>query len=364
MRHGRQFLRAGVPLAGVLIVAGSLFASGNSVASASSSGQPSLKSLKGQTLVVTSWGGVWTQDEQKYLYGPFTKATGIKVDVVVNGSDPSIPAMLQETTHNVTIDLVEDLNIPVMVNKGEVQQFPSWLLQSFKKYLVPDSYAKNYLEYGATADIIACNPAVMKKCPLTPAEFFNVKDYPGPRAIVNDPTEAIPMALEALGVPSSQLGGALNLSKAMKELQKIKPDISVWTTSGSQQQQLLTDKSVGAEIMWNGRAFVVQQTIPKLIISWSGATVEEPQGVLVPKGAPDPQVAYAYFNWLGENPADQAKWVEAITYPLPGKAVASLLPAKVLAALPIGKKVTITNGSWISKNETLLANTWQSFLGG
>jgi putative spermidine/putrescine transport system substrate-binding protein len=204
----------------------------------------------------------------------------------------------------------------------------------------------------------------MKKCPLTPAEFFDVKDYPGPRAIVNDPTEAIPMALEAVGVPSSQLGGALDISKAMKELKKIKSSISSWPSSGSQMQQLLTDKSVGAEIMWNGRAFVVQQTIPKLIISWSGSVMAEPEGYIVPKGAPDPQVAFAFLNWLAEHPANQAKWTDTMTYPMPAKNLNALIPANVAAALPVGKKVTITSNLWFSKNETLLGNTWQGFLGG
>jgi spermidine/putrescine-binding protein len=116
MNYGGRISKAGVLLAGVLLLAGSLFTGGSSVASASSNGQPSLKSLKGQTLVVTTWGGVWTQAEQKDLWGPFTKATGIKVQAVVNGSDPAIPAMLGEQTNNVTVDLVEPLNPAVMIN--------------------------------------------------------------------------------------------------------------------------------------------------------------------------------------------------------------------------------------------------------
>jgi putative spermidine/putrescine transport system substrate-binding protein len=363
VKIGKQLLKMGVPLAGVLMVAGSLFANGVDVAGASSSGQPSLKSLKGQTIVEASWGGVYTQAEKKDLWDPFTKATGIKVEAVINGSDPSIPAILGEQTHNQTIDLVTPLNPAIMISKGEIQQFPSWLLATFKKYLRPTAYTKNYMEASDTSTVIACNPAVMKKCPLTPAEFFNVKEYPGPRAIVNDPTEAIPMALEALGVPSDQLGGALNVSKAMKELKKIKPYISSWPDSGSQQQQLLTDKSVGAEIMWNGRAFVVQQTIPKLIISWSGALLPEPQGYIVTKHAPNLQATFAYFAWLAEHPKNQAKWVETMTYPMPAKNLNSYLPANIAAALPVGKKVTITSNLWDAQNETLLANTWQSFLG-
>ena len=130
MRYRKRLLSAGT-----LLVAGSLLTMGMSVSAGASSGPPSLKSLKGQTLVVTSWGGVWTQYEQKDLYTPFTKDTGIKVQVVVNGSDPSIPAMLEESTGNVSIDMVEPLNPAVMIGKGDNIPFPSWLLKVF----APDS---------------------------------------------------------------------------------------------------------------------------------------------------------------------------------------------------------------------------------
>ncbi len=323
-------------------------ASGGGSTSPSSGGPPRLASLKGQTLVMTSWGGVWTQDEQKYLFGPFTKDTGIKVQTVINGSDPAIPSILQEQQGNVSIDISESLNPVVLFNKNDAQSFPHWLTAAFRKDFRPNSYSSNYVDIGDTATVIACNPAVMKKCPLTPAEFFDPKDYPGPRAIVNDPTEAMPMALEAAGVPANKLF-PLNVKAALTELGKIKPYISVWPSSGSQQQQVLIDKQVGAEIMWNGRAYVVQQqNIHNLKISWSGALLPEPNGFVVLKGAPQAEAAFEYFYWLAQHPENQAEWTKAITYPTPAKTLASLLPKAVAAALPVGQKVTITNQFWFA----------------
>jgi spermidine/putrescine-binding protein len=245
MRYGRQSLKADT-----VVVAGSLITLGMSSAGAASNSQPRLKSLKGQTLVIMSWGAAWTQAEQKYPWGLFTESTGIKVQSVINGSDPSIPATPQEATSNISIDLVEPLDPAMMINRGETQHFPSWLQSSFKFSPRPTTYTKNYVQAGGTATIVACNPAVMKKCPPTPAEFFDVKNYP---------TEANPTVLEALGQTSSQLAGALDMPKAMKELQKIKGNISSWPNSVSRMQQLFLDKLVGAEIMWNGRASILQQ---------------------------------------------------------------------------------------------------------
>lgn len=337
--------------------------SGGSAAAVSSNAPPSLKSLKGSTLVVTTWGGVWTQYEQKYLFGPFTKDTGIKVQTVTNGSDPAIPSILQEQQNNVSIDISESLNPVVLFNKNDVQNFPAWLIAAFKKDLRPGSYTTKSVDIGDTATVIACNPAVMKKCPLTPAEFFNPKAYPGPRAIVNDPSEAIPMALEAAGVPHTKLF-PLDVQKGLSELQKLKPYVSTWPSSGSQQQQVLIDKQVGAEIMWNGRAYVVQQqNIHNLKISWSGALLPEPNGFTVLKGAPNTAAAFEYFYWLAQHPKNQAEWAGALTYPMPAKNLDSYLPKAVAAALPVGQKVTITSQYWFANHLSDLESSWQGFLG-
>jgi putative spermidine/putrescine transport system substrate-binding protein len=350
-------------LVAVALAACSSSSSGSSGSASASSGPPSLASLKGSTLVITTWGGVWTQDEQKYLYGPFTKDTGINVRLVTNGSDPSIPAILQEQQNNVSIDIAEPLNPVVMLNKGYAQTFPHWLQAEFAKYLRPGAYTTRSIDIGDTASVIACNPAVMKKCPLTPAEFFDPKAYPGPRAIVDDPTEALPMALEALGVPGNKLF-PLNIPRAMAELKMIKPYISVWPSSGSQQQQVLIDKQVGAAIMWNGRAYVVrQQSIPALKISWSGALLPEPNGFVVLKNAPNAAAAFEYFSWLAQHPKNQAEWTNAITYPTPAKNLDSYLPQAIKSALPVGQKVTITSNYWFAANLNTLEQTWQSFLG-
>ena len=130
----------------------------SSVGAQSSNGPPNRKSLKGTRLVVASWGSVWTQDEQKYLFGPFTKDTGIKVQVVMNGSDPAIPSILQEQQNNVSIDISESLNPVVLFKKNDVQQFPAWLIVAFKKDLRSGSYTSKSVDIGDTATVIACNP--------------------------------------------------------------------------------------------------------------------------------------------------------------------------------------------------------------
>jgi putative spermidine/putrescine transport system substrate-binding protein len=349
---------------GVLLAACGSSSGGSSSSAGSSATKPSLSSLKGQTITVTSWGGVWTDDEVKYLFTPFTADTGIKVKVVINGSDPAVPAILQEQQNNVSIDIAESLNPVVLLNKDYAQNFPAWLKAEFAQGFEPGSYTDNTVAAGDTATVIACNPAVMAKCPTNPQEFFDTKNFPGPRAIVNDPDEALPMALEADGVQGSQLF-PLDIKRGIDKLKTIKSSVSVWPSSGSQQQQVLIDKQVGAEIMWNGRAFVVQQqNIPNLQISWNGALLPQPSGFVVLKHAPHAQAAFAYFSWMAAHPQNQAQWSAALTYPMPAKGLEKLVPAAVAAALPNGKQgVTKTDNKWFADNSKALEQAWQAFLG-
>jgi spermidine/putrescine-binding protein len=333
-------------------------------AARTASGPPDLSSFKGRTLVVTSWGGVWTQLEQKDLYGPFEKATGVHVKIVVNGSDPAIPAILSAQQGKENVDLAEPLNPAELIDKNLASTFPSWLTTTFKQTLSPGRYTSQTFDAGDTATVIACNPAVMKKCPTTPAQFWDTKDYPGPRAIVDDPFEAMPMALEAAGVNPKKMF-PLDINTAIEWLKKIKPDVSVWPSSGSQQQQVLIDKQVGAEIMWNGRAFVVkQQNIPGLVVSWKGSLLPEPNGYVVPANAPDADVAYAYLYWLSLHPKNQAAWTIGISYPMPTKQLAKLVPKSVADALPLPSRISVTtDNEWFAQHETDVEHAWQSFLG-
>jgi spermidine/putrescine-binding protein len=136
--------------AALLVACGSSSGGSGSKSAAGSSAKPDVSTLKGQTMTITSWGGVWTDSEQKFLFTPFTQDTGIKVKVVVNGSDPAVPAILQEQQGNVSIDISESLNPVVMLNKGYAQNFPSWLMTEFASEFAPGAYTANTVETRVT----------------------------------------------------------------------------------------------------------------------------------------------------------------------------------------------------------------------
>jgi spermidine/putrescine-binding protein len=338
-------------------------APGGSASAVAVSDIPGWSSLKGKTLVEGNWGGALDTAEQK-MTTPFGKAAGVTVKFTDSGTGPEALGILQEQNHDVSLDIVSGAT-PQSELGGDLAPFPSWLKAIFAKYMVAGSWDNYILNSGQTADLIACNPAVMKKCPQNLQQFWDVKDFPGPRAVDGtSPTLMMPMAEEEAGVPKDKLW-PLNVSLAVKSLQQLKPNVQVFTSSGSQMEQVLDDKEVGAEILWNGRAYVVKHSqIPNLQLIWSGCQVSGIGGYGVLKDAPDKDVAFAYLGYMAEHPELQAQYVEAIDYPTPAKNLLSLLPKDVAAALPTGQNCAVEDATWYTKNSKSIEQAWQQFLTG
>lgn len=359
-----------VLIAGVMALAACGGSSGGGSGSGGSGDKlskvPALDSLKGRKLVISTWGGVWTDTTKKYLTDPFAKDTGVNVQFVVNGNDTVAPALLQVQNHNVQIDLIDGGAVAPLVINNAAQKFPADL----KATLTAASSSGDVTDYvwggyGTTATMIACNPKVVQKCPTNAKEFWDTTNFPGPRAISSVPESAMAFALLADGVQAGQMD-SLDIDRAIKKLKEIKPHVKVWTTSGSQQQQVISDGEVGIEYMWNGRAYVVKSTTVKdLVMNWGDSTYQaDSEGFAIPKGAPNADVAFAFLSWVAAHPQNQAQWTNVLTYPTPTKDLATLVTPQVAAALPSADRTTNLNGIWLAQHSADIKKAWQQFLTG
>jgi len=319
-------------------------------------------SLKGRTLNVVTWGGVWTDATKKYFLEPFAAETGVKVNYTISGTDPTSTVLLQEQQGSVQIDLTDSSSAGVLEEKGFMEHFPDELMQAIKQTSRPDAFGDYYLELGSTATLIVCNPELIKKCPSNAKEFWDVKGFPGDRAVATTYSSAMAFALMADGVPKDQLF-PMDVERSIKKLKELKPHVKTWPSSGAQQQQVMIDKEVGMSFMWNGRAFVVKRdNMPNLILNWGDSTLTTGNGWAVPKGAPNKDVAFAAIKWVAEHPEAQAKWSEALTYPTPTKDLLTLVPKDIADALPGAHDPAVIPGLALAKQADEMRKAWQNFL--
>ena len=320
--------------------------------------------ISGSKLTISTWGGSWTEATETHFGKPFSEETGVEIEYVPTSSTPTAPALLQEQSGNVTFDIVESENMLVLRERGFLTEFPQDLQDVFTETMRSDAFSPHHIQLGGSAVVIACNPALMERCPTTPAEFFDVEGFPGPRAILNRASDAIAIALLADGVAPEDLY-PLDIDRAIAKLKEIKPHVDVFPSSGDEQERAMIDEEAGAALMWNGRAHIVKkETIPDLELHWDGSIVSQAGGQVILRGAPNKDAAFAYFRWIAEHPEAQAGWSEELTYSTPTKELQELLPADVAEALPFAHDPIVEDAAYINENLDELEEGWQSFLAG
>ncbi|MER9670648.1 extracellular solute-binding protein [Mesorhizobium sp. M0203] len=88
--------------------------------------------------------------------------------------------------------------------------------------------------------------------PKTLADFWNVKKYPGRRALYDGPQETLEVARMADGITIDQLY-PIDMDKAFAKLREIKSDITVWYTTGQQQIDLIRNGEIDLLYGWQVR---------------------------------------------------------------------------------------------------------------
>lgn len=326
-------------------------------------------------LVVASWGGAWTEYANKYFFEPFTKDTGIKVVVDTPGGGFAAQVRAQQQAGSVKWDILDgpgsDASALALV-AGYGAKYPTSLVNKLKPLVRPGMLRPTpsnvyWLMYGQTSIVLACNPDMVKRCPKTPAQFWDVKQFPGTRGIAGyNAYEPMAYALMADGVAPDKLF-PMDISRAMAKLRQIKPHVSVWPNSPSECQQVLADKEVGMAYCPNGRAFVVkQEVLPKLQISWNGA-VNADEGWIVLKDAPHRSAAFKFVEWFAEHPKAQVQWTNKLSYMTPTNKLSSLVSPKVAPFLYTAHKddnVAQLDGVSIAENLDPIAQAWKGFRTG
>lgn len=112
-----------------------------------------------------------------------------------------------------------------------------------KEWISINSYS---VVLGYRTDTYGDNP------PKNWVDFWNVKDFPGRRALGVYPQEMMEIGILGSGVAKEDVY-PLDIDKAIASLEKIQPHIDVWWTSGAQSAQLIADGEVDMLAIWGSR---------------------------------------------------------------------------------------------------------------
>jgi putative spermidine/putrescine transport system substrate-binding protein len=189
--------------------------------------------------------------------------------------------------------------------------------------------------------------------PKSWAEWWDVKKFPGARSMRNHPTDNLEFALIADGVPKDKLY-PLDLERAFRKLDQIKPHVTAWWSTGAQPAQFLLDKEVVLATGWNGRFYDLIKKGGPIGIEWNEGALKQGSFV-IPKGA---KHQYWAQKFLAEMALAQQQAIYASELGYPGLNLESLkyVDAKVTEYLPTNEKY-LAKQFWID-------DAWYAEYGG
>jgi putative spermidine/putrescine transport system substrate-binding protein len=279
---------------------------------------PALAQLKATEIVVANSGGDYVRGFYEAFGVPFEKAhSGVKV--VVDGTLPSsakIKAMVE--AKNTTWDVC-DRNLAAAQELGQ-----QGLLEDIDYSIVDKSKIRpeHVARWGCAsymfANVIAYQTdAFGGRKPMTWKDFWNVKDFPGKRALRKHIDGQLEAALLADGADPKKLY-PIDMKRALDKIKEIKPHCIFWS-SGAEAQQLLRDLEVTMCNIWNHRAAVTRRETNQRVDFHFNEGIAWVASWIVPKGNPagkdvfhfiraaqEPERQLALFKLVGNGPTNPA----------------------------------------------------------
>jgi putative spermidine/putrescine transport system substrate-binding protein len=325
-------------------------------------------------LTYVAYGGEYGFALLEAFVRPFEHETGIKVNFDESGPSPAkIKAMVE--SGNVQWDVVdgegswlirlsrEDLLEELDYSTIDVAEIRADSVEPYRPYGVSKQDYSFVLGYNT--DALSPEQVPGLESGETWKEFWDVDRFPGRRGlqplILNGLLE---FALLADGVSEEKLY-PVDVDRAFASLDKIKPDIALWSQNQTQSSQVLVNQELDMCEVTSGRVPVLKR---------EGAPVDQhynqgcilPNPLFMPKGAPNKENAMRFIDFCLQA-KNQANLSELIPYgPTNPKAFDLIDPklAPLINSFPknLQKQFRVSD-DWWADNEDQMYEQFATWLG-
>jgi putative spermidine/putrescine transport system substrate-binding protein len=321
-------------------------------------------SQAGVTLTVADPGGPYGPAFRKAFYDPFERASGIKVVNVARESEPTaqFKAIVEAKSYIWDVSILTLSARDILLKQHLLE--PINLETKDTQGLLPDAISTHWLG----TDVVSTNFAFRKDKvrgagPNSWADFWDVKRFPGRRALRSNPIDTLEQALLADGVPLDKLY-PLDVDRAFRSLDRIKPHVAVWWTSGAQATQLIQSGEVDFISIWNGRAQSAIDAGAPVELVWNQGLYSI-EGWGIPRGSPRAAAARQFVRFCA-GAAQQAAFTTGLAYGPTNLNAYRSIPldrARVLPTFEGNLKVQkLSDEAWWSENRAAVNERFSAWI--
>jgi putative spermidine/putrescine transport system substrate-binding protein len=316
------------------------------------------------TITVADPGGPFGPAFRKAFYDPFEKASGVKVVNVAREAEPTAQFKAIVDTKSYTWDVCTlTLSARDILTKQNLLE-PIGFTRDVAPALMPEAISPNWMGTDVYSTVLAYRKDRFPGGgPQSWADFWNVQKFPGRRSLRKNPIDSLEQALLADGVPLDKLY-PLDVERAFKSLDRIKPHVAVWWTGGAQSTQLLQSGEVDLISGWNARfqAAIDGGTPAEIVWNQGLYSIE---GWAIPRGNPRAEAARQFIKFCSA--ADrQAAFTDGLAYGPTNLDAYKTIPAERAKALPTSPenlgKMAVANEDWWSANRAQVTERFSSWL--
>jgi putative spermidine/putrescine transport system substrate-binding protein len=334
-------------------------------------------------LTLASWAGPYGHAQASALLRPFAERSGVDVRIAdYDGGTSDIARQVAAKTYN--WDVI-DLELPDAVDAcraGLLEPIDTESLppgadgRPAKHDFVPGALGPCWVGSVIYSQAIAYNPhRFMGEQPKTLADFFDLKKFPGPRALHKTAKFNLEMALLADGVPPGEVYAVLStqegVHRALAKLGTLKGSL-VWWSPDDPPAAMLADGRAAMATILNGDVFDAQNNGQTLATIWDGQLYEfDVFGI--PKGDPKRALAMDFLRFATSAPAlaGVASWVpygpaRRSAWPLVGinpELKLAMTPYEPTAPGRFGTAFAIDDGWWKLHGDDV-DMLWRNWLNG
>jgi putative spermidine/putrescine transport system substrate-binding protein len=257
--------------------------------------------IAARDLTVSAWGGSSQAAQKKLYYTPFSVRTGTPiVEDSWSGGIGILRTKVQGGNANWDLVQVEADELNLGCDEGLFEKL-DWTALGGRERFIPGAAHECGVGSVVWTTGLVYDADRLKEGPRNWADFWDLKRFPGKRAMRKGPKYTLESALMADGVAPKDVYAVLRtpagIDRAFKKLDEIKKEI-VWWSAGSQGPQLLASGEVAMGDIYASRALSANRSDKKNFkVVWNQSVYAVDYFVIL-KGSPNKAKAVELLNFM------------------------------------------------------------------